>query len=106
MKGIRAVIGAAGTLTALAACSGSDAGPRTHYVPSYIIFGGDTSRITAPDTVQRGVTFEVRFDTYGGGCITAGSTYVLGTESDIVLLPMDSESGAEVCTQDVKVLQH
>ena len=105
MKSIHAIIAAVG-ITALVACAVSDAGPRTRDVPSYIILGSDTSMITAPDTVQSGVTFEVRFDTYGGGCTTEGSTFVLGSESDIVLLPMDSETSADVCSGELRVFQH
>jgi hypothetical protein len=72
-----------------------------------IIFYGDTSRISAPDTVARGVSFEVSFSTFAGGCIRrVARDDVTATASTVEIRPYDHNSGGNVCTSDLLILKH
>src|SRR5258705_307224 len=53
-------------LPAVAACSALDP---TGAEPAFIIIPGDTAGIMAPDSVPRGVNFQIEVETFGGGCI-------------------------------------
>ena len=72
-----------------------------------IIFYGDTSRISAPDTVARGVSSEVAFSTFAGGCIRrVARDDVTATASAVEIRPYDHNSGGDVCTADLLLLKH
>ena len=71
-----------------------------------IIFYGDTSRIAAPDTVVRGIPFEVSFHTFGGGCESQGGTEVNVNGAEAEVRPFDHSSGASACTDILKFLPH
>jgi hypothetical protein len=72
-----------------------------------IIFYGDTARISAPDTVTRGASFEVSFFTFGGGCIRAiARDDVTPKTSAVEIRPYDHNSGGDICTADLITLKH
>ena len=75
--------------------------------PALIIFYQDTTRIIAPDTVTRGVSFDVSFSTFGGGCIRSiGHDDFTATSSEVTIRAFDHNSGGQVCTDDLLRLPH
>jgi hypothetical protein len=92
----------------IAACSSGgvfSGGPRDD--AGLIIFYGDTARISAPDTVTRGVSFEVSFSTFGGGCIRAIARDDVTPKANAVeIRPYDHNSGGDICTADLLTLKH
>jgi hypothetical protein len=72
-----------------------------------IIFYGDTARISAPDIVEHGASFVVSFSTFGGGCIYAVARDDIETGTGRVeIRPYDRNSGSEVCTADLRRIEH
>ena len=93
----------------VSACLGADIfGLDTVAEPALIIYAGDTSEVTIPESVTRGVPFEVRIRTFGGGCTRqTGRTNVVEQGNEIVILPYNKRSvGDGVCTADIKYLIH
>ena len=79
----------------------------THEVASLIIFYGDTSRLSAPDTVAPGAAFEVAFQTFGGGCTrTAARTDIDISQNIVRIAPFDRSSGDGTCPSDLLLLRH
>lgn len=74
--------------------------------PGVIEFYGEAAEIFVPDTVSAGVGFEVVFYTFGGGCVSRGDTDVQVTENIAVLTPTDVHSDADVCTAELRYLDH
>lgn len=75
-------------------------------VPGVISFYDQEVVVEVPDVVTAGEDFQVRIRTYGGGCITQGSveTSVVGMRADVA--PYDIESGADVCTEELRMFDH
>jgi len=73
-----------------------------------IIYAGDTSEVTVPESVTRGVSFEIRIRTFGGGCTRrTGRTHVVERANELVILPYNKRGvGDGVCTADIKYLTH
>ena len=71
-----------------------------------ITFYSEPVVIDAPTAARRGEHFEVRVRTYGGGCIRQGetSTAVEGLRAGVT--PYDIDSGAGVCTSELRVFDH
>lgn len=91
-----------------AACSAFDLiGFNAHDEPGLLIFYHDTSQIVAPDTVARGVAFEIAFTTFAGGCTrTIARTDVLTSGSISDIRPYDHTVGGDACTSDLLFLRH
>ena len=93
----------------ITACRGVNIfGPDTVAERALIIYAGDTSELTIPDIVTRGVPFEVSIRTFGGGCTRrTGRTNVVEQGNEVVILPYNKRSvGGSVCTADIKYLTH
>jgi hypothetical protein len=74
---------------------------------SVLISNGDTSRISAPDTVLRGMPFDVTFGTFGGGCVREHArTAVTMSTANAVVQPYDHNTGGYSCPADKLILQH
>ena len=75
--------------------------------PALLIFYGDTSTIVVADTVLHGASFEVRFNTFAGGCVreTAG-TQLAESGSDVVIRPFNRNSGHSACDASLIYLDH
>jgi len=74
---------------------------------SVLISNGDTSRISAPDTVQRGRPFAVTFSTFGGGCVREQArTAVTMSTANAVVQPYDHNTGGYSCPADRLFLHH
>jgi len=71
-----------------------------------IQFYGDTSEIAVPGVVQSGSGFTVAFFTFGGGCVTQGHTNVQVAGTSVVITPIDVHSGSDICTADLRFLDH
>lgn len=71
-----------------------------------IDFYQDPVVIAVPDTVQAGAAFEVSVRTYGGGCITKGDTETQVEGLTAEVRPYDLHSGAEVCTDELRIFDH
>lgn len=72
-----------------------------------IIFYGDTTEVIVPDTVPRGVPFQVEFDSFGGGCVRrVARDDVSVTTSRVDISPYDRHTGGDVCTADLLFLKH
>ena len=75
--------------------------------PGLIIFYRDTASITAPDTVAANSRFEVRFPTYAGGCTRHIVRTEVTTRDHLVeIRPYNRNSGGDVCTSDLLILEH
>lgn len=100
------VVGLISLITA--ACGvGGLFGPGSAVNLAFLISGRDTSRIIAPDTVTRGVPFEVSFVTFGGGCTRSAvrtDLTIRGTDADI--RPYDRTVRSDVCTSDLLFIPH
>lgn len=92
---------------ALSAC-GVFTDPDERSEPAIVIFSvRDTSVIIAPDTVARGESFEVRFRTYGGGCIyRIDRTDVRVSVNVAELRPYNVRTTSPVCTSDLRYFEH
>src|SRR4051812_10012586 len=101
-----AVIVAIGVVTALLLWRrGSPGSP--HDELAYVISVTDTSRIVMPDTVRRGVRFEIAFDTFGGGCVrTMSSSAVVASQANVVVEPFDHHDGKATCPADTLRIHH
>ena len=72
-----------------------------------IIFYSDTARLTAPDTVLHGVSFDVSFSTFAGGCTRAIARDDVRLSGNAVeVRPYDHNQGGNVCTLDLLFLKH
>jgi hypothetical protein len=71
-----------------------------------IEFYADPARIAAPDTVSAGTAFNVSVVTYGGGCVTQGTTEsaVIGAVAQVTVY--DEEHHADVCTDELRMFSH
>lgn len=71
-----------------------------------IIFYSDTARLIAPDTVLHGVSFDVSFSTFGGGCtrkMAHDDVRISGNAVEV--RPYDHNDGGNVCTLDLLFLK-
>ena len=79
--------------------------------PATIIIPGDTAKIIAPDSVPRGVRFQVSVETFGGGC-TRNPAYigskVFGTVAELRPFNETTKAGVRggACTFDLLILTH
>ena len=87
-------------------CGCADAGPKGYDQPATIILYRDSSRIVAPDTVTRGASFDVTFDTYGGGCSSKGETTTEQIGAAVLLRPYHHMTGADACTRILYIFRH
>ena len=62
--------------------------------------------ISAPDTVQLGVPFEISITTYGNGCLREGATKVRVRGLQVDVTPYDIHSGARACTDNLNYFPH
>ena len=96
--------------SALAACEIAGLlGLREHDVPSVILYDnhGNTSPITAPDTVARGVPFNIAFRTLGGGCTRKVARDDIAIDGNTVRVsPFDRSSGRDSCDTYLMILEH
>jgi len=97
---------AAIAVASLCACSGVLDPPGEGQQPGVISFYNDPVVVEAPETVVRGQTFTVSVRTYGGGCITQGPTGVRVDDLLATVTPMDINSGANVCTAELRMFRH
>lgn len=90
------------------ACSGSEAvAPREQDAPGLIVYFRDTTRISAPDTVNRGETFPVMFRSFAGDCTKA----IVHTKSFVEgrtlrVQPIDRMQVGGVCNSQLLLLMH
>jgi hypothetical protein len=92
------------TAVAAAACSILDP---TFEAPATIIFGNDTAQITAPESVARGVPFDVTVRTFGGGCTrTTAQTRQAVSTGLVEVYPYNQTRRSDVCTSDLRFLTH
>lgn len=98
-----ALFASIGTL-ALTACGIVE--PGEHQQTGVIQFYGDTTEVTLPSTVAPDATFSVRFHTFGGGCVSLGESTVEYDAMTAIIKPTDRDSGAQVCTDELRFLQH
>jgi hypothetical protein len=78
-----------------------------HDALGFVIFYGDSARISAPDTVARSVSFDITFSTFAGGCVQAVAHDDVTTPTSLVeIRPYDHDSGGDVCTADLRLLKH
>jgi hypothetical protein len=77
-------------------------------LPSQIIYAGDTANIQIPETVTRGVQFEVVIETFGGGCFSdvPAATIVDYTAAGVTISPFDLLHTADACTADLRFIRH
>lgn len=94
--------------SALTACTATDPlNPRARDEASLIIFYSDTSRISAPDTVNRGTEFEISFQTFAGGCTRAIARTDTAISNNVIrIAAFDRSSGDAACTRDLLLLRH
>jgi len=71
-----------------------------------IQFYGDTTVVYLPASAMVDSAFSVRFHTFGGGCVSAGRTDMELEEGRATLIPIDKDSGANLCTDELRFLQH
>src|SRR5450759_2698018 len=86
-----------------AACSAAailDGGARD--VAGVIISNGVAARVSAPDTITHGVSFDVSFSTFAGGCTRSiAHDDVTMAGSAVEIRPYDRYSGGDTCTSDM-----
>lgn len=74
--------------------------------PALLVAGTDTAVITAPDTVDHGVSFNVTVSTLGGGCTReAARTEFASNTQTLEVYPFDRWS-AESCPNDAILIPH
>jgi hypothetical protein len=74
--------------------------------PALLVAGADTAIITAPDTVDHGVNFNVTVSTLGGGCTReAARTEFASDTQTLEVYPFDRWS-AESCPNDAILIPH
>ena len=98
-----------GLVLLVSACPGADIfGLDAVGERAVIIYAGDTSEVTVPESVSRGEPFEVHIRTFGGGCTReTGRTHVVEREGEIIILPYNKRrTGGGVCNADIKLLTH
>ncbi len=108
---------ALGLLWMLGACRGSGS-PATVPLwkgesvppPATLVFYGDTSSIELPSAARVGETVELRFTTFGGGCIRPGRIDVAIADLQAEVRPYLEEPPAElpdtvVCTAELRLDQ-
>lgn len=87
------------------ACSGPT-GPTPRTELGTIAFH-DTEAVTqVPDSVRVGVPFEISVRTYGDGCVTGNGTEVQRHGRSVDVRPYDVHSGAQVCTDVLRMFDH
>jgi uncharacterized Zn-binding protein involved in type VI secretion len=74
--------------------------------PGVIQYHGDTTVVYLPALVSVDSAFAVRLHTFGGGCVTAGRTAVEIDGRTATIRPIDMDSGADICTDELRFLQH
>jgi hypothetical protein len=93
----------------LGACAGADLfGLNKVGERALLIYAGDTSEVTVPETVARSAPFDVHIRTFGGGCVReTGRTHVVEHGNEVIILPYNQRSvGEGVCTADILYLTH
>lgn len=96
---------AAAVAVAAAGCS-TIIEPSPEERPGVIDFYQEPVVVEAPETVRAGAPFEVSVRTYGGGCLSKGETEVRKEGLSVDVRPHDIHSGADVCTQELKMFDH
>jgi hypothetical protein len=92
-------------VVASAACDALSIGGEQRQVGT-ISFYHDPIVIDVPDTVSAGASFTVSVRTYGGGCVRQGETELVIRELSAEIRPYDIHTGANVCTDILKFLNH
>ena len=92
----------------LTACSALDYGSE-QTVPALIeLSSTDSVVFVVPDTVTRGVAFDVSVRSYGGGCVTQGPTEVASAGDTLVVHPYHVvRTGRDIaCTAELRHFTH
>ena len=96
--------------TSTSACQNLELlGIGTEAVPGTIVFYGDSTTIDVPDLITAGKPFEVRFNTFGGGCLGEGARdRVSGHGNELLIRPFDRDGSNKnvVCTADLRPIRH
>ena len=82
--------------------------PRGEAEPAVIISDRDTAQIIIPDTVRRGVPFDIQIVSFGGGCVRKlAGTKTAWSGNEFVVRPYNwRTTGDDVCTADLRYLTH
>ena len=81
-------------------------GPDETLMPGVIQSYGMPLVFEVPDTVTAGVSFKAAVRTYGGGCISMGSTTLSIEGRSATLAPWDRHSNADLCTLELRYFNH
>lgn len=75
--------------------------------PAIIVDGVDTAKVTYPDTVAAGATFNVTITTIGGGCTREiARTDVFVNADTLLVRPLNRQRASKVCPADFASLTH
>ena len=92
-------------VTVVVACGGPTE-PEPRQELGIISFFHEPVVITAPESVEAGVPFEVSVRTYGGGCHSRGTTDVDAIGLRVNVRPYDTHSGHNLCTLPLAMFDH
>lgn len=104
MKGLQ-VIAASVLFAAVTACTGPTE-PETRTQPGVVVFFEEPMVVTAPETAQAGVPFQVSVRTYGSGCHSRGETVVEVAGVHVDVRPYDILSGRHTCNSILRMFDH
>ncbi len=80
-------------------------GART--APALVRFAEQDAAVALPDTVAAGATFTLAVTTFGGGCVReVRAPTVRAADTLAVVALFHHDTGAEICTDDLKLLEH
>lgn len=83
------------------------AGIRREHLPRGVIaFFEEPMVVTAPETAQAGVPFQVSVRTYGSGCHSRGETVVEVAGVHVDVRPYDILSGRHTCNSILRMFDH
>jgi hypothetical protein len=99
-------------LAALTACDPASVnapadvgGARTE--PALVRFAEQDAAVALPDTVAAGATFTLVVTTFGGGCVREVRAPTVRMADTLVAVSLfHHHTGADVCTDDLKLLEH
>ena len=75
--------------------------------PAQLEYFGDPPRVTVPEAVAVGETFEISIESYGGGCIQFATTGVKRIGDRLEIRPFDDFPAPDaVCTADLRYIDH
>lgn len=89
----------------VAPCAGPVA-PEAGRITGVISFYDEPEVVEVPASAPAGEPFEVVVVTYGGGCVTRNGTEVDVSGLVVDVRPYDMDSGAEVCTDELRIFEH